>query len=274
MSPASALSLLGKRLGEAPGDKAAALKLVALLDYIPLAISQVGALIATTKRITLEICLEKLSGSCWKDITKLLSREFTELGRDVWQSNAVLETLKESFRNIQLERPGVIRLMSLICLIPSENIPKYLLKPPYAIDLDEVDDVAPVLDHDGQLEDDLDVLRRYRLISDAEGADAIGISRLVRLALHNWLVEAKYDQHQRKSIAMMETEHPSKDDSTLEASGVMAGIEKSHFDTKTSQPGDTNIASEPCGRDVPSGGNLQSQQVLATVKRGFISGSR
>ncbi|CAI0655102.1 unnamed protein product [Colletotrichum noveboracense] len=115
MEKAQALLLLQKRLGQ-DVEKAAAVRLVRTLKYIPLAINQAAAYInKRSPQVTIQSYLDEFQ--------KSESRKGTLLRSD----RGDILTWQVTFKQIKQEQPQAANLLSLISYFHAQNIPKYIL---------------------------------------------------------------------------------------------------------------------------------------------------
>ncbi|GKT68785.1 kinesin [Colletotrichum tofieldiae] len=173
MDEAQALLLLQKKLGPEI-DEAVALRLVHTLDHIPLAVNQAAAYIyRRSPRVTVESYLDEFERSENRKDT-LLRSDRGDIRRYDGLSNSVIVTWQVTFEQIKREQPRAAKLLSLMSYFHAQNIPEYMLHDYNSSfvhdeesdddDDDDDDDDNNKID-DGDLEDNLDVLQGYSLIS-------------------------------------------------------------------------------------------------------------
>ncbi|KAF6782000.1 TPR domain-containing protein, partial [Colletotrichum musicola] len=163
MEEAQALQLLRKKLDHG-GDEVAALRLVHTLGCIPLAVNQAAAYIYKRSQrspLTIQSYLDELQKSEQRKGT-LLRSDRGDVRRYDGVSNSVVLTWQMTFNQIKREQPGAADLLSLMSYFHAQNIPQYMLHGYNSgfINATQGDD-----DDDDDLEDDLDVLHAYSLIS-------------------------------------------------------------------------------------------------------------
>ncbi|KAJ5004741.1 hypothetical protein K4K57_012041 [Colletotrichum sp. SAR 10_99] len=162
MEKAQALQLLRKKLDHG-GDEVAALRLVHILGCIPLAVNQAAAYIYKRSQrspLTIQSYLDELQKSEKRKGTLLLS-DTGDIRRYDGVSNSVVLTWQLTFDHIKKEQLRAANLLSLMSYFHAQNIPQYMLHGYNSgfLSATEGDD------DDGDLEDDLDVLHVYSLIS-------------------------------------------------------------------------------------------------------------
>ncbi|KEY72933.1 hypothetical protein S7711_10212 [Stachybotrys chartarum IBT 7711] len=167
MDHEQALDLLQKRLGDI-GDEIHARDLVHVLDHIPLAISQAAAYIhRRAPRVTIQTYLEQFNSSRRRK-QGLLRSDKGELARYDGVSNSVLLTWQVTFEQIQKETPRAASLLSLMSQFQPQNIPESMLSRYGDADTRISVSSSNASDNKRQednLEDDLDVLDGYSLVS-------------------------------------------------------------------------------------------------------------
>ncbi|KAJ0311418.1 hypothetical protein Brms1b_008399 [Colletotrichum noveboracense] len=161
MKEAQALQLLRKKLDHG-GDEVAALRLVHTLGCIPLAVNQAAAYIYKRSQrspLTIQSYLDELQKSGQRKGT-LLRSDRGDVRRYDGVSNSVVLTWQLTFNQIKWEQPRAANLLSLMSYFHAQNIHQYMLHGYNSgfINATEGDD-------DDDLEDDLDVLHAYSLIS-------------------------------------------------------------------------------------------------------------
>lgn len=127
MQERSALALLDKKLGET-SDPEDGEKLIAALEFMPLAIVQAAAYIRQrAPRASVRQYLDRFERSD-SDRANLLNFEASHLRRDSEARNSIITTWHISFSHIQQIRPSAADLLSLISFFDRQDIPEYLLK--------------------------------------------------------------------------------------------------------------------------------------------------
>ena len=172
LTTAEALHLLRSKLPSGIWEEASAVKLVADLDYLPLAITQAAALISQNST-TIADYLESLHND-EAEAKELLDEEYYDVRRDQDIQTPVLRTWRLSFDMIQKQKTRAIEILSLMAVMDRQGIPKRLLK------REGESAVHFTLA--------LGILQAFSLISTEKEGLSFGIHRLVQLS-----VEAKLE---------------------------------------------------------------------------------
>ncbi|KAF6813678.1 kinesin light [Colletotrichum musicola] len=115
-----------KKLGQ-DIDKAAAVRLVGTLEYIPLAINQAAAYInKRNPRVTIQSYMDEFQQSENRKGTLLYS-DRGDIRRYEGVSNSVVVTWQVTFEQIKREQPRAANLLSLMSYFHAQNIPDYML---------------------------------------------------------------------------------------------------------------------------------------------------
>ena len=149
-------------------------RLLDVLGYIPLAITQAAAFI-NRNRSTLQGYL----GAFEKDkqnLTDYLSQELHDPRRPRGFPNSVFRTWKLSFDHILAQEPKAAPLLSLIAMLDPQRIPEKLLRP---LAEREVDFRMAIGTLDG-----------FALISQEIGGETYAIHPLVQASVHYWLEQS------------------------------------------------------------------------------------
>jgi hypothetical protein len=107
-------------------DKTKSSKLLEVLGYLPLAITQAAAYISENS-ITVEGYLEAFYAED-SEIQDLLSEDLPDLRRDFESQNSVTRTWKVSFDQIRKQKPRAAEMLSLMAVLDRQGIPKTLLR--------------------------------------------------------------------------------------------------------------------------------------------------
>ncbi|KAF6789663.1 TPR domain-containing protein [Colletotrichum sojae] len=187
MEEAQALQLLRKKFDHG-GDEVAALRLVRTLGCIPLAVNQAAAYIYKRSQrspLTIPSYLDELQKSAQRKGT-LLRSDRGDIRRYDGVSNSVVLTWQLTFNQIKRDQPRAANLLSLMSYFHAQNIPQYMLHNYNGgfIDATEGDD-----DDDDDLEDDLDVLHAYSLISTTATSGLYEMHPLVQFCTKVWISE-------------------------------------------------------------------------------------
>lgn len=191
MSENSALQLLENKIEKETELEDEEWKaLVRALDYMPLAITQAAAYIKYRKpRSSIASYVKTLQKDERSEI-KLLMRDVGDVRRDGRSaSNSAILSWHISFEQIRGEKSAASEMLSLMSLFDRQSIPEKLLRMGLAqgsVTTIESDDST-----DSEFEDELDILRRYCLVSLIETGDVrkqvFGMHRLVQLSTRKWL---------------------------------------------------------------------------------------
>lgn len=203
MGQRDALSLLQNQLKGGYGRDATkqkdATKLVAELDYMPLAITQAAAYInQRAPRTTVSSYLRDIrKGS--QNMTKLLQTDLGDTRRDGTASNSILSTWQLSFEHIRKERPSTTRLLSLMSCFNRQGIPDSLLDGSYSEFSDDNDN----------FEDDLSTLMAYSLVAADTDERHFQMHRLVQFSTIKWLeLYGDLDYWKEKYLILLDKHYP------------------------------------------------------------------
>ena len=198
MDEGLAMELLHKKLqGNFKEDDAK--RLLDVLDYMPLAITQAAAFISQrTPHTTLSKYLQDLQKSD-ADRARLLNKHVTDTRRDGKASNSIIATWQISFENICKERPSAAQLLSLMCLFDRQGIPKLLLEHRYK-ESDEME---------ADFEDDIYTLCSYSLVGTNVDATEFEMHQLVQFSTKTWLeLRNEIEKWKERFIVTMDEEFP------------------------------------------------------------------
>ncbi|KAI5248107.1 hypothetical protein E4T43_01469 [Aureobasidium subglaciale] len=127
MGEQSALDLLQNKIGP-QGDDEIAKQLVAVLEYMPLAISQAAAYIRQRgPRFSIERYLSGVERSELSQ-SSLLSVELREHRRDKEAANSIIMTWQVSFEHLRQFRPSAADLLSVMSFFDHQGIPESILR--------------------------------------------------------------------------------------------------------------------------------------------------
>ena len=214
MQELEAQQLFQGKLGSDPGpnEAAEAAKLVAALEFMPLAIVQAASYIREKQpRCSIHSYLDLFSRNL-SEKTALLAHEAGGLRRDPEAKNSILLTWHISFEHLRKVRPSAADLLSFMCFFDRQGISTRLLqrkgKPwrteitffrwflliPRRRMIEAYEPTLPVrrriksspAEVDSKLENDILVLRNYLFITSRDD-DTFEIHRLVQLATRAWL---------------------------------------------------------------------------------------
>ncbi|KAK1579716.1 uncharacterized protein LY79DRAFT_563680 [Colletotrichum navitas] len=184
MEEAQALQLLYKKLDQ-DVDEVAALRLVQTLGHIPLAVNQAAAYIHKRSWVTIQSYLEELQKSEKRKGT-LLRSDRGDVRRYDGVSNSVALTWQLTFEQIKREQPRAANLLSLMSYFDAQNIPNYMLHGYNSSDNGNDDNED---NDDGNLEDDLDGLQSYSLITMKAASGFCEMHSLVQFCTKVWISE-------------------------------------------------------------------------------------
>ncbi|EXA29684.1 hypothetical protein FOVG_18851 [Fusarium oxysporum f. sp. pisi HDV247] len=171
MEYSEAKLLFTSRLQTTQASEKSMKKLFDLLEYLPLAIAQAAAVIER-KYQSLDQYLERYEETESAPIN-LLNKDFTDIGRDGQDKNAVFKTWSISFNQIRQDDMRAAELLSLMSFYDRQGIPELLLR--------------QQLGTSSQLEDALSTLKGYSLIYPSHDGKAFDMHRLVQLCVKGWL---------------------------------------------------------------------------------------
>ncbi|KAF5576332.1 kinesin light chain [Fusarium pseudoanthophilum] len=157
----------------------AAVELLQVLDYIPLAITQAAAYInRRSPRESVETYLKSFQESDQKR-KSLLEVDLGDLRRDETVSNSVITTWQVTFERIRQEKPSAANFLSFMSLFDHKGIPEFALHY-YNGKLKHREDKA------AGFEDDLDVLRSYSLVYVTANRDIFELHATVQACTRAW----------------------------------------------------------------------------------------
>ncbi|KAF6806455.1 Kinesin light chain 5 [Colletotrichum sojae] len=189
MEKAQALLLLQKRLGQ-DVEKAAAVRLVGTLEYIPLAIDQAAAYInKRSPRVTIQSYLDEFQKSENRKGT-LLRSDRGDIRRYDGVSNSVVVTWQVTLEQIKREQPRAANLLSLMSYFHAQNIPECMLHDYSSGNIgskgaNDKHAETSIID----FEDDLDVLRGYSLVTITATPGLLEMHSLVQFCTKVWISE-------------------------------------------------------------------------------------
>jgi hypothetical protein len=199
MDEAHAVALFEKKL-LTQSDREDTVKLVAALEFMPLAIVQSAAYInQRAPRCSVRQYIEKFQKTD-RSKTRLLTYEAGHLRRDRDAKNSIIITWQISFDYIQQERPSAADLLALMSFFDRQGIPEGLLRSETGNryrDLenldgnneghkDEDEDSESATSVNDEFEDDILMLRNYSFIFVNIDKTTFGMHRLVQLATRKW----------------------------------------------------------------------------------------
>ncbi|KAK1962871.1 hypothetical protein LY78DRAFT_642439 [Colletotrichum sublineola] len=186
MDPKETGQLLQRTLGkEASLEEAASLS--ARLEYLPLALVQAAAFIQENS-ISISEYLQLLDESD-ENLVNQLSEPFTTVGRDSNVPNEVTTTWIVSFNQIQQRDILASQILSFICLLDRQAIPKKFV-------IHYCNEKHNRLQQPGTIEitKALGTLKAFSFVTESKGS-TIDMHRLVQLVTRKWLIMR--DEHSK-----------------------------------------------------------------------------
>ena len=202
MSTEHALEMMQNKIG-VQDQKDDIMRLATALDFMPLAMAQAAAYIhKRAPRCSVREFTEKLHRSQESKLS-LLKREESDLRRDREASNSIISTWQISFEHVHDVRPSAADLLSLMSFFDRQSIPETLLLSWLQMRSANVSgdggiigladgnlticQSEPVSSTD-QLEEDIQLLRDYSLMSVTSSPESFEMHALVQLATQEWLI--------------------------------------------------------------------------------------
>ncbi|USP80604.1 hypothetical protein yc1106_07878 [Curvularia clavata] len=230
MDKKEGLQLLRKKLCQPP-SKESAVKLLFTLGHVPLAITQASAYINRRVRMSITEYLDGFHRDN-KERERLLSWDSSDLRRDKSASNSILTTWQMSFEQIRHERPSAAELLSLMSFFNSRGIPDWILrksrkKSAGAAARRNSRNEGEDEDVDSELNEDLDILRAYSLISATAENDSYEMHPLVQFCMRAWLSSfGEVDRWHHEFVVLMDQELcPPSHDNLVRFSQLFPHIE-------------------------------------------------
>ncbi|KZL75723.1 kinesin light chain [Colletotrichum tofieldiae] len=181
MGTIEATQLLCNGLDESQfSDSQSTTHLVKSLTYLPLAIRQASAYMASNKNVTVSKYLGYCKSSNDK-LVRLLSKDFDDQDRYDTIRNPVATTWVISFEHILRDNSLAAKYLCFMCYLAEKDIPRALLPPGE----DEMD-----------TDEAIGTLIAYAFILQRDGADRFDIHQLVRLVMRNWLRKQGKEEEQ------------------------------------------------------------------------------
>ncbi|KAI9655758.1 MAG: hypothetical protein M1821_005193 [Bathelium mastoideum] len=223
MSEMHAAELFKKKLEpevqRSDGDIA---KLVAALEFMPLAIVQAAAYISQlAPRCSIQEYFERFHRSD-RSKSNLLNYDGGHLRRDHEAKNSVITTWQISFEHIQQTRSSAADLLSLMSFFDSQGIPEALVRTQAQRgegqddtndkegDEDSHDDDSAAESEEHEFEIDVLTLRNYSFVSLSTDPHVFEMHKLVQLATREWLAaNAQLERWKRQYIKNFDHEMPA-----------------------------------------------------------------
>ena len=172
MDEVTAIQMLSNLLlaTEAIEDETSVHKLLGLLEFLPLTITQAAAYI-NRNEISLAEYISLLNNQ-EENIIDIFSEDFEDEGRYHGTKNPIATTWLISFKQIRLNNPLAADYLALMSCFDPKAIPLSLLSPA-ATKKQEIDAIG--------------ILSAYSFISKRANGISVDLHRLVHLATRNWL---------------------------------------------------------------------------------------
>jgi tetratricopeptide (TPR) repeat protein len=232
MNEVEAVQLLKNTLVETfPQDEMA--ELVQTLDYMPLAITQAGALINKhSPRLTIPSFIADFLNTRDAERTKLLDSSMTEPGRDRERTNSIVATWHITFQYVRRTKPSAARLLSLMCMFDRQGIPETLLVGQYGEDITLIRRTTlhaswrkrwhssrsksqnkERKEKDYRFDDDWQTLTDFLLIKTNADGHHFDMHRLVQLTTRKWLdLQSELQPWKDKFVGLMNDNYPDLKD--------------------------------------------------------------
>jgi tetratricopeptide (TPR) repeat protein len=173
--------------------------LVALLDYLPLALVQAAAYIQENSLSVKKYISILKAGN--RHVVELLSENFEAFGRDTEIPNAVAATWMISFDHIRRIRPRAAGLLSLMAFLDRLDIPQDFL-------LDQDEDPL-----DGAFVKACADLKAFSLITETPAGGNFNVHRLIQMITHKWLYDhGEVELWAGKALQIVSSKYPSAND--------------------------------------------------------------
>nr|XP_036584595.1 uncharacterized protein CTRU02_05670 [Colletotrichum truncatum]KAF6794113.1 hypothetical protein CTRU02_05670 [Colletotrichum truncatum] len=187
MGSIDATQLLNSGLDESQiSDTRITTEVLGHLAYLPLAIRQASAYMASNKSVTVSKYLGYCKASDEK-LVGLLSKDFEDEDRYDDIQNPVVKTWLISFEHISRDNRLAAEYLGFLCYLAEKDIPLALL-PPSEDGIDTDEDMAA--------EEAISMLMAYAFIQERDTEGRIDIHRLVRLVMRNWVREKGEEEEQ------------------------------------------------------------------------------
>jgi hypothetical protein len=191
-----ARDLLRKKLPNDKSDEEDWNALIHALEGLPLAITQAAAYIAMkSPRMTVSKYLEYFRHNEANQIS-LLSKDSGDLRRDPEVPNAVVITWQISFNQIKLRNSLAADLLSRMCILDRQGIPRFLIFE------DDGDDL--------EFEDAIGALIGFSFLSSQEDGDNFEMHPLVQLSTRKWLeVHGEIEKRKKEGLTLLSQKFPN-----------------------------------------------------------------
>jgi tetratricopeptide (TPR) repeat protein len=179
-------------------------KLLQILEYIPLAITQAAAFIRRN-RTSLQDYLTALEKDD-QNLKDYLSAEQSDDRRDGDHPSAVFRTWKLSFDQIRKQEPLSAEVLSLMALFDRRDIPQSLMKSPQDSDVD--------------FKKAIGTLKAFNLIVQEADSTTLSMHPLVQYSIQVWLEHnGKKIEYEEQALQRLESEFPYPEHETREICG-------------------------------------------------------
>lgn len=169
-------------------------RLLDILGYIPLAITQAAAFIKRN-RMSVQGYLAVLEKDN-QNLTDYLSQDLQDPRRPRGFPNSVFRTWKLSFDQILTQEPQTAKLLSFIAMLDPQRIPERLLR--------------PLTERDVDFRMALGTLNGFALISQEIGGETYAIHPLVQVSVHYWLEQrSEKADYASRALQLLAEEFPN-----------------------------------------------------------------
>lgn len=169
-------------------------RLLDVLGYIPLAITQAAAFIKRN-RMSVQGYLAALEKDN-QNLTDYLSQDLQDPRRPQGFPNSVFRTWKLSFDQILIQEPQTAKLLSLIAMLDPQRIPENLLQ--------------PLTEKDVGFRMALGTLDGFALITQEIGRETYTIHPLIQASVHYWLEQRiEKADYASQALRLLAKEFPS-----------------------------------------------------------------
>ena len=178
LSPRDALALFRSKLpGDAKLDDTVELRILEILEYLPLGITQAAAYIDYSNISLREYLLELKDSEAGS--RKISDEGHIDHHRRLGSPNSILRSWKVSFDKICSGYSQAGQLLSVMAFLDRQNISRYLIQ--------------GLAESRHQLDTALEILQRFRLINAGSSKEYFRMHRIVQISTRFWLSRKKTD---------------------------------------------------------------------------------